>query len=882
MSELDKKSQYNIISVLTKDLSNVNIKHVYELLDKNNWYTVSKILGYDISEYENLQLAGRMIIYDLKEKIGNSFKEYTIRMKDRLKPKILEYMIDHVHQLQELYDEQNLNDNEYDWFSANSLMRTYLTKNGKDGDVIETPCQMKLRIATTLYYKKGLNEIKIAFNDMCNGYYIPASPTIFNSGMKVGQMSSCFLVTVEDSLDSILKIAYDIGFISKNNGAVGVDISRIRHSRIGLDGKSDGIVPFIYLYNSLIRAVNQNGKRKGAATMFCRPHHIDIYEFCEMSLKTGDHYQRAHDLNFAIWFPWLFWKRVRENGEWNLFCPAETKLLNDIWGKEWSTQYEIYESNMNIPRKNVMARDLLKHIVSIQRKTGMPYIMHADSINMKSNQKNLGMIRSANLCLEICEYSSDEEIPSCNLSSISLRAFVNNKINDNNTIADCYNFNKLGLITRRITTNLNQVIEENTYSSPKIELSNNRHRPIGIGVSGFAEMLHELDLPFESYIDGKYKLNPITKKLNKLVFACMYWNALAQSVELAIERGKYESFEGSPISKGKFQFDLWREETELLDENGYLDKSIRSLNDDIPVEPYEWNQKSFKLSNEDIIEPTWEDLRRCIMKYGIRNSLLIALMPTATSSQPLRNGETVEAHQSNIYSRKVLNGAYPVVNRYLVKDLQELELWNRNTIDLIQADTGSISKIKLYVKNNLDIYNNFNNKQESWDRLDVIVDKYKTMWELSMKTFLTMAADRGRYVCQSQSTNIYLQDPSDEQLIAIHGLTNSLGLKTGMYYLREGAAIQPIKFTVDPTIISFVTAINSEAETEKDKDQDLIYEKTPIEKLYGGTIPDNVLSKLNGEGVNDKLDEIYGRLKETKKNKKKEFICTDDVCLSCQ
>ncbi len=575
------------------------------------------------------------------------------------------------------------------------------------------------------------------------------------------------------------------------------------------------IVPWIYLYNGVIRAVDQGGRRPGACTVYCRPHHTDIYEFCEMSLKTGEHYQRAHSLNFAIWFPWLFWDRVRKDQDWTLFCPAHTKKLNDIWGIEWIKQYEQYERNSSVKKTVVKARHLLNHITSIERKSGMPYIMHGDACNMKSNQKNLGYIRSGNLCLEVIQYSSDDEISACNLASISLRAFCRGKTG---ILLQDYDFKLLGKKIRQCVRNLNKVIDENWYPLDKIVKSNKAHRPIGIGVSGFAEMLHELDLPFQDPKNPS-EPHPKTRRLNKMIFACMYWNALVESVKLAIKDGSYSSFKGSPIAEGKFQFDLWADEYELLNKHNFINPNIRKKEDDQPIDPCHWEQDTILLTDKNkrlyVLQPTWDSLRHNIDKFGLRNSLLLTVMPTASSAQPLRNGESVEAHQSNIYSRKVNKGAYPVINRYMIKDLQELSLWNRSTIDLIHSDRGSISKLYQFVLDNHDRYLDYKSTDTNNIRLKWIIEKYKTMWELSMKIFMKMAAERGRYICQSQSTNIYLAEPTDEQLRALHLYGHYLGLKTGMYYLRSLAGTTAIKFSVDPKIINYVNNVKIEQQDVK-------------------------------------------------------------------
>lgn len=496
----------------------------------------------------------------------------------------------------------------------------------------------------------------------------------------------------------------------------------------------------------------------------------------------------------------------------------------------------------------------------------MPYILHGDAVNMKSNQKNLGYIRCANLCLEVCEFSSEDETPSCNLSSISLRAFVRKEFDFSkmSSIAEiqkeltrCYDFNKLGRISARLVDNLNQVIDRNTYFIETIKNSNMRHRPIGIGVSGYAEMLHQLDLPFQ---DKDYPNQPhsVVRMLNKMIFSCIYWNSLVASMELAIKDGKYSTFDGSPLSEGKFQFDLWKEEYQMISDR--IDSQIRKEEDDDEIEPSTWGQVPCAIDVDSngvgVLGPTWSGLRKMIQLFGVRNSLLIAIMPTATSSQPLRNGETVEAHQSNIYSRKVLKGAYPVVNRYMVWDLKKIGLWNKEIIGLIQANAGSISILPKYIRDNLEKFPDF----DQWKRLDHICQKYRTMWELSTKIFLQLAADRGRYVCQSQSTNVYSDDPSDIQLMAIHNYAQHLGLKTGMYYLRQRAAVDPIKITIDPDLVKYVN---------ENKYLDIDHSSDESEEEFI-----DLTSSSSSISSNSRL--------KTGRSLKREIECTDEVCISCQ
>lgn len=560
------------------------------------------------------------------------------------------------------------------------------------------------------------------------------------------------------------------------------------------------------------RLCDQGGKRPGAAAISCRICHLDIFEFIQISDTIGDHYQRAHDLNTSLWVPDIFWKRVQEDGDWTLFCPAKTTQLNDVWGKEFETRYIAAEQDPTIPthaRKTVRAKELLQAICEIQRKSGKPYIMHSDNVNRKSNQKNIGMVRSANLCQEIVEVATDDEIPSCNLASLSLKRFVRHPlsanrqipIRDRSDIVWKYDFAKLGQISRSAVRNLNRVIDHNycpldkfnadgsLRKAGKIRKCNERHRPIGLGVSGLAEALYQMDLSFES---------SWATDVNKMIFACIYYNALIESVQLAILEGPYETFQGSPFSEGKLQFDLWADELQEVGEN-----KVRKAEDHIPIDPTVWEQSAVPLYNDkkeviDTIQPSWEDLKRVVVRYGTRNSLLTTLMPTASTAQKLRNTESAEAPLSNLFSRKVGNGSFPVINEYLIDDLDDIGLWNDTVLEYIKASAGSIQGLSNFVRaQNLKWSENF-------ARLQHIENKYKTMWELSQKIFIKNAADRGIYIDQSQSTNVYLKDPSNSQLAALHLMTHMLGNKCGMYYLRMLPASDPVKFTVDPKVVQFV------------------------------------------------------------------------------
>jgi ribonucleotide reductase alpha subunit len=1222
----------------------------------------ARVLGYEVQTPDYLLLSGRLLMYHIQQHAPANVRDYLVHMSHRLNTKVRTFLETHQKVLDEELEKVKKHDYRFDWFSGGTMWKTYLARPYYDEEPVETPQMMCLRKAAQLYADEGVEMVLKTFYDLSNQYYTHASPTIFNAGMKKPQMSSCFLYTIEDDLKSILGGVVEGGLISKLSGGLGLDISRIRHSEIGTVGASAGIVPMLRLYNEMVRYCDQGGKRKGAITIYLRPHHIDIFEFIDVVKKTGDQYSRAHDINTAIWFPWLFWKRVRANEKWTLFCPAKTPLLNDVWGTEFEKQYEEYErlaeerenhylslkkqleksdpNNENhvylkesyfqakrdrIAHRVVQARDVLDEVIKTQRKTGMPYVMHGDACNMKSNQKNLGMIRSSNLCvspdtliltkdgyveigskvdqevevwngsrysrvtvkhtgkvnkllkitldnglylkcteehkfllpsetnknnydprkayrleakrlfvgdklsnflipeglqnpwnvkkdvfhvitsvqglnvksietlegetdtycftepennaglfngiltgqcLEIIEHTSKDEIASCltgdtliqtkeglqrldsfeeaevfvpykddsnvsdepvylkakridqgvrqvylmettsgivlkatldhqflsrssiefdhipqwkqvkdlkrgdvlfhrvdamtfqldfhfqegttvtteddlydrlqtlkgdsqkslflgflyknhrlennvftidmmegkyltpyffsiglvplflhnperivlsgqsakrladlfrlpfdedvseyaefestlssdpvwigeekvwdlyvpdrhhfvangtvshncNLASISLKKFAKGYVDHTKPfeqeMRSKVDFLKLGQVSEAVTRNLNKVIDNNFYpldddgeghfKSGKISTTNKKHRPIGIGVSGLAELIYGLDLVPES---------EETRLVNKCVFACMYYHSLVESVKLALIHGPYDSFEGSPMSKGLLQFDLWREEFQIKGPN-----ALRKAEDDEPIDPKVWGEQTIHLANGDIVEPSWDSLKKAIMKNGCRNSLHIALMPTAGTSAVIAQGatETTEFPMANLYSRKLMNGAYPIINYFLVNDLKQLGvspsetengtnkvgLWSESTAQFLSANDGSIKGYTKFMQmKNPDL------SAETINRLQYIEKKYATMWEIKQSWLLKLTADRGRYIDQSQSTNIYLADPTDDQLRALHLQTDMLGLKTGMYYLRSSASVSPPKFTTDPEIMQYV------------------------------------------------------------------------------
>lgn len=845
------------IERLLIDLPLVDKEKLMKSIDENGIMSTVLKWGNNVSTYQNMVAAGRIYMKHKSENFAKSIDEYVTKLKDWLSPEIIDFLKEHEDVLQKEVDARKDNDLDVDWLAAGTFIKTYFARTKIGNNPVESMQYLWLRVATQLYYDSGIDDVIKCYRELSDRHYIHASPTLFNAGMVVykyekcgkckacikkfecenpkrnmmpkSQMSSCFLMTTEDNTESILKSLEAIGKISKGNGASGVDVSLIRHSELGNRGYTKGLMPLLYLYNANVRYFDQEGMRKGAATISTRSHHIDLEAFCEASLKTGNKYERVHQINTSIWFSALFWKRVEENGYWTLFCPKKTQNLNYIYGVEFIEEYEKYEKKfMNDPSKTkyykrVPARVLLAHITKCQYKSGMPYIMHGDSCNYKSNQKNLGFIRTSNLCQEIIEYSNSTEIASCNLMSQSVKSFVLGKTG--NLIED-FDWQKHANITHSCVRNLNRVIDKNICVMPEIKRSNDRHRPLGIGVTGFADALYKMDIHFE---------HPLAFKFNKMFFASLYFNALVSSVQESLYYGPYESFKGSPASQGKLQFDLWAEEYKLYKKHGLLGrKPLRKPEDDLPIEPNEWKQKPFKLSNGDIIQPTWEDLKRCIIKYGLRNSLFIALMPSATTANVQCDTETTEAPMTCLYDRRLMNGNYTVLNKHLERDLRELSLWNKYTTDLIDASQGSICYLDKFVEIHKEFYPEFKSNENTWKRLKYLQTKYKTMWELKMRNFMKLSAERGRYICQSQSFNIYMSEPTTKKLMAAHITGYKYGLKTGMYYLRASPPREASKITVDPVIIKFVEKHNPKSITNL-----------------------------------------------TSNKKKKRWICTDEICISC-
>ena len=676
-------------------------------------------------------LASRIAVSNLHKNTKKSFTEVMTDLYNYVDPKtnqraslIADDVMEVINANSEFLDSTVIYDRDfnYDYFGFKTLERSYLLKI--DGVVAERPQHMLLRVAVGIH-KDDLDSVVETYNMMSEGWFTHATPTLFNSGTPKPQMSSCFLLTMkEDSIGGIYDTLKACAQISQNAGGIGLAIHDIRAKGSyikGTNGTSNGIVPMLRVYNDTARYVDQGGgKRKGSFAIYIEPWHADIQDFLDLKKNHGKEELRARDLFYALWVPDLFMKRVKEDGQWTLMCPNECPGLTDSWGAEFEALYTKYEKEGR-GRTTMRAQELWQQIVESQIETGTPYMLYKDAANGKSNQQNLGTIRSSNLCTEIIEYTAPDEVAVCNLASIALPKFVKNGEFDHQ---------KLFEVTYRVTRNLNRIIDRNYYPIPEARKSNMRHRPIGIGVQGLADAFIMMRYPFES---------EEARTLNRDIFETIYYASATASKDLAIEEGAYETFDGSPASKGILQFDMWGVQ---------------------PSKRWEWNT-----------------LKEEIKKHGMRNSLLLAPMPTASTAQILGNNECFEPYTSNMYNRRVLSGEFIVVNKHLLRDLSKLGLWNDEMKNKIIANNGSVQNIN-----------------EIPDNLKAI---YKTAWEISQKTIIDMAADRGAYICQSQSLNIFMENANFQKLTSMHFYGWSKGLKTGMYYLRTKAARDAIKFTVD-------------------------------------------------------------------------------------
>ncbi len=711
-------------------------------------------------------LAARIAVSNLHKNTDKSFSDTVDRLHKYIDPKtgdpaplISDETCEIVQKYKDRLDSAIIYDRDYnfDYFGFKTLERSYLLK--MEDKIEERPQQMLMRVSIGIH-GEDIDAAIETYNMMSQKWFIHATPTLFNAGTPKPQLSSCFLLTMQDdSINGIYDTLKQSALISQAAGGIGLSIHNIRATGSyikGTNGTSNGIIPMLRVFNDTARYVDQGGgKRKGAFAIYLEPWHADIFEFLELKKNHGKDELRARDLFYAMWISDLFMQRVKDDADWSLFCPNEAPGLCDVYGEEFEKLYAKYEEEGRA-RRVVPARDLWNKVLESQIETGTPYILYKDHANRKSNQKNLGTIRSSNLCTEIMEYTSKDEIAVCNLASVALSKFVNVK-------TGAFDFKKLFEISKIITRNLNKVIDINYYPVPEARNSNMRHRPIGIGVQGLADAFALMRFPFES---------PEAIQLNKDIFETIYFGAVTASMELAAKEGTYESYPGSPASKGELQFDMWG------------------------VTPSDrWD---------------WAGLKKEIKKNGLRNSLLLAPMPTASTSQILGNNECFEPFTSNLYTRRTLSGEFVVVNKYLLRDLIQLGLWNNTMKDRLIAANGSVQNIPEVPQH--------------------LKELYKTTWEISQKTIVDMAADRGAFICQSQSMNIHMESPSFKKLTSMHFYAWQKGLKTGTYYLRTKAATDAIKFTVDRKILEQSVAEGNTTATNiiaKKREEQLAVMETP-------------------------------------------------------
>jgi ribonucleoside-diphosphate reductase alpha chain len=680
------------------------------------------------------QLAARIAISNLHKNTNKSFSETMSEMYHYINPRtnqaapLISDEVYEVIQANAAFLDSHIiytRDFNYDYFGFKTLERSYLLRiNGK---IVERPQHMLMRVSVGIHLN-DLEAVIETYELMSKKFFTHATPTLFNAGTPKPQMSSCFLLTMQDdSIDGIYDTLKQTAKISQSAGGIGLAIHNVRATGSyirGTNGTSNGIVPMLRVFNDTARYVDQGGgKRKGSFAIYLETWHADIFEFLDLKKNTGKEEMRARDLFFAMWTSDLFMKRVEEDSTWTLMCPNECPGLDNVYGEEFEALYTSYEAQGK-GRKTIRARELWEKILESQIETGTPYMLYKDAANRKSNQKNLGTIRSSNLCTEILEYTSPDEIAVCNLASISLPMFVEN---------GAFNHELLFNVTKRVTRNLNKVIDRNYYPVKEAENSNMRHRPVGLGVQGLADAFIMLRMPFTS---------DEAKKLNQEIFETLYFAAVTASMEMAKEEGPYSTFEGSPISKGEFQHNLW----------GLKDEDLSGR----------WD---------------WASLRKEVMANGVRNSLLVAPMPTASTSQILGNNEAFEPYTSNIYTRRVLSGEFIVVNKHLLNDLVERGLWNETLKQEIMRHNGSVQHIERIPAD--------------------LKELYKTVWEMSMKDIIDMSRQRGYFIDQSQSLNLFMQDATYAKLTSMHFYAWKSGLKTGMYYLRTKAAVDAIKFTLN-------------------------------------------------------------------------------------
>jgi len=736
------------LEITENDIIEISKKVIQGIYDNVTTTALDNLAAETVAAYTTTHpdfaiLAARISVSNLHKNTLKSFSETAKKLYEYIDPITQTHAPllaeDLYHIIQQHADRLNSSiiyerDYTFDYFGFKTLEKSYLLRMNQI--IAERPQHLFMRVALGIH-KENIESAIETYDLMSNKWFIHATPTLFNAGTPKPQMSSCFLLTMkEDSIQGIYDTLKNCALISQSAGGIGLSIQQIRATGSyikGTGGVSNGILPMLKVFNETARYVDQGGgKRKGAIAIYLEPWHADIFDFLDLRKNHGKEEMRARDLFPALWIPDLFMKRVEEDAAWTLFDPNEVQDLCDVYGTVFETRYLAYEE-ANKGRQTIQARTLWQAILETQIETGTPFMCYKDAVNEKSNQKNLGTIRSSNLCTEIMEYTNSNEIAVCNLASIALPRYVEEGI---------FNLQRLYEVTKIITVNLNKIIDHNYYPLPEAKNSNLKHRPIGIGVQGLADAFMLLRLSFES---------EEAKQLNRAIFETIYFAALETSMELAQIDGPYETFTGSPLAEGLFQFDLWG-----------------------TTPSNRWN---------------WPKLKQDILDYGVRNSLLLAPMPTASTSQILGNNECFEPYTSNIYNRRVLSGEFVVVNKHLLHDLIELNLWNPKLKNKLIAANGSVQSLT--------------------EIPDEIKERYKTAWEIKQKNLIDMAADRGAFICQSQSLNLFLAEPTINKLTSMHFYAWKKGLKTGMYYLRTRPAVDAIKFTVDTSILRDDTASTS-------------------------------------------------------------------------
>jgi len=717
LKQLDPNLQIQYASLVTKVIDqlydNIPTKKIDELMAE-----LCASLG--SNHYDYSKLSSLICISNHQKEVPSSILDCVSSVKaGYLSPEYIRIVTTHYKYLDSITYHNR--DFLIDYFGFKTLERAYLLRNDK---VVERIQHLWLRVAIQIH-GEDLDKVKETYECLSRKEFIHATPTLYNAGTARPQLSSCFLLGMEDdSIEGIFNTLKDCANISKWAGGIGLHMHNVRAegSHInGTNGTSNGIVPMLRVFNNTARYVDQGGgKRSGSFAIYLEPWHADIEHFLDLKKNHGDEEMRAKDLFYALWIPDLFMEKVEKDEEWYLMCPNQSPGLSDAYGDQFKILYETYVRNGTYMKK-IKARELWFKILDSQMETGTPYMLYKDACNTKSNQKNLGTIKSSNLCCEIVEYSDPDESAVCNLASISLSSMIEDKI---------FNFDKLRRVTRIVTQNLNKLIDVNFYPTEKTRLSNTKHRPIGIGVQGLADTFALMDIPFES---------EEAARMNKAIFETIYFSSIETSMEISKKDGPYSSFEGSPISQGIFQFDMWN--------------VIPTSHD-------------------------WHSLRAKVVKYGVRNSLCVAPMPTASTSQILANNECFEPFTSNIYTRRTLAGEFIVINKYLMKELIDLGIWNLKIKEKIIENKGSIQSIP--------------------EISDEIKKKYKIVWEIPMKHIINMARDRGAFICQSQSMNLWIEEPNYKILTSMHMYSWKQGLKTGLYYLRRKPKHQAQQFTLQP------------------------------------------------------------------------------------